>query len=697
MDRRNFLKTVGTGAVALTLPAASRPSAGPLSSEQIETRVKELLSRMTLDEKIKQMSGEVLGNVVHMAVGYGKYNTVNTPANRRLGIPGIRFIDGPRGVNLKGSTCFPVSMARGATWDPKLEARVGEAMGYEARARGANFYGGVCINLVRHPSWGRSQETFGEDPLLLGRMGSAMLTGLQHHVMACTKHFAANSIDRSRHFVNVTMAERTLREIYLPHFKMCVDAGTAAVMSAYNNLNGYLCGHNRHLLREILKDDWKFQGMVISDFGLGVKDTVAAATAGLDVEMPSTMHYGPKLKQAVRAGKVPEAAIDEAVTRILRQKLRFSHLEDRAGYERNMIAGTEHAALAREVAAKGMVLLKNQGSLLPLSRKEIKTLAVIGELADTANIGDHGSSTVRPPYVITPLAGIKAKAEGLQIIFDSGENLASAQKAAKEADAAVVVVGCTDKNEGEGYDRLRLNLSEHHEQLLQAVAEANPRCVAVVEAGGAVIMENWKDRVPAILLAWYPGMEGGTALAQILFGEVNPSGKLPLTFPRSPDQLPFFDNTAKEIEYGYYHGYRLADQKGFEPAFPFGFGLSYTRYQYSNLRLDRKAIGKDGSVKVQVDVTNAGPVAGEETVQLYVGYRGSQVDRPVKDLKAFSRVALEPGQTQTLSLELKAKDLAYYNEQTGSWQIEEIQYPVFVGPASRAQDFLSDAFLVKGA
>ena len=698
MDRRNFFKTVGTGAMVLTVPGALRSGASALGQDQIESRVKELLSRMTLDEKIQQMSGEVLGNIVHMAAGYGKYDTVNTPANSRLGLPGIRFIDGPRGVNLEGSTCFPVSMARGATWDPDLETRVGEAMGYEARARGANFYGGVCINLVRHPSWGRSQESFGEDPYLLGRMGSGMLTGLQHHVMACAKHFAGNSIDKSRHFVNVRMDERTLREVYLPHFKMCVDAGAASVMSAYNNLNGYLCGHNQHLLREILKGDWGFQGFVISDFVLGVKDTVAAAAAGLDIEMPSTMHYGRKLKQAVRAGKVPESAIDEAATRILRQKLRFSHLEDRGGYDRRKIAGPEHAALAREVAQKGMVLLKNEGPLLPFEREKIKTLAVLGELAATANIGDKGSSTVRPPYVITPLSGIQAKAgDGTKVVYDSGQNLGAARKAAREADAVIVVVGCTYADEGEGHDRLRLSLSDRHEQLIQAAAEANPRCVVVVEGGSAIIMENWKDRVPAILMAWYPGMEGGAALAEILFGEVNPSGKLPLTFPKSPDQLPFFSNTAREIEYGYYHGYRLADKKGFEPAFPFGFGLSYTRYQYSNLKLSSKEIGKEGRLEVKVEVTNLGKRAGQEVVQLYVGYPGSKVDRPVKELKAFGRLALAPGETKTLALEVKARDLAFYNIEQGAFEIEELQYPIYVGSSSRAKDMLTETFRVSGA
>ncbi|HUT55787.1 MAG TPA: glycoside hydrolase family 3 C-terminal domain-containing protein [bacterium] len=695
MDRRDFLKTAGVGAAVAAAPGAMWAKTAALGRDEIEERVRELLGKMSLSEKIKQMSGNVIANTIHFAQGYGKVHTVNTPDNKRLGIPGIRFIDGPRGINIEGSTCFPVAMARGASWDLDLMRRVGGAMGYEARAWGANYFGGVCINVLRHPSWGRSQETFGEDPHHLGVLGVAETKGLQDHVMACAKHFTANSIDLSRHYVDVRMDERTLREVYLPHYKMCVDAGVASFMSAYNQLNGELCGHNHHLLTDILKNEWGFPGFVVSDFTLGVKATVPAAKAGLDVEMPSTMYYGPRLKAAVKQGKAPLAAIDQAVTRILREKLRFIHLED-AAYDRKKIAGPEHVALAREAAEKSIVLLKNESGALPL-QDGIKSIAVLGELADTGNIGDHGSSVVRPPYVITALAGIRQRAGAIKVMYEAGADPAAAEKAAAGADAVIVVAGCDYRDEGEGFDRVRLSLSDRHEKLVRIAAGANPRAVVVLEGGGAITMEGWRDKVPAIVMAWYPGMEGGTAIAGVLFGDVNPSGKLPAAWPESADQLFPFDNKAKTVQYDRYHGYRWFDKKGLEPAFPFGHGLSYTQYKYSNLRLDRERIGPDGKVTASVDVTNTGGRDGEEIVQLYVGAPGSKVDRAIKELKAFTKIKLAAGDTKTVSLQVSAKDLAYFNQDTNAWEIEPLEYRILVGPSSRAEDLMGAGFKISGA
>jgi len=526
--------------------------------------------------------------------------------------------------------------------------------------------------------------------------------------MACAKHFAANSIEISRFYVNVVMDERTLREIYLPHFQACVDAGVASVMSAYNDLNGYLCSENQHLLRDILKADWGFQGFVISDWSQGTENAVAAAKGGLDVEMPTGEHLGAALKRAVKAGKVSEAVINEAVTRIVRQKLKFLAgdtigMASPPGYDRSKVAGREHADVALEVARKGIVLLKNEKSLLPLDRNRIRKLAVVGGLADVGNIGDKGSSMVTPPYVITPLQGIQAKVgKSLEVIHESGKNLGKAEQAAKAADAVVIVVGLTSEDEGEGGyiygDRSSLNLHKKDEKLIRAVVEANPRCIVVMEGGASITGEAWQDKVPAILMAWYPGMEGGTALAEILFGEVNPSGKLPCVFPKSMADLPRFQPRARKVHYDSYHGYRYQDRKGLEPAFPYGFGLSYTTYQYSNLRLDQKTVGPSGKLAVQADVTNTGSRAGEEVVQLYVGYQGSKVDRPIKDLKGFTRVELEPGQTKTVTLELPARALAYYDVDKKAWVVEETEYAVLVGPSARAEDLkLRDNFRIAGA
>ena len=668
-----------------------------------EKRIRELLSRMSLKDKIGQMSA--CTRLTRQAVMLVRYNlwTFDAGKNKRLGIPALKFTDGPRGVVMGNSTCFPVSMARGATWDAELEERVGEAIGYEARAYGANLYGGVCINLLRHPGWGRAQETFGEDPHHLGVMGVALIKGVQKHLMACAKHFACNSIEESRFFVSVKIDERTLREIYLPHFKKCVDAGVASIMSAYNRVNGEYCGQNRHLLTEILKQEWGFDGFVESDFIWGLRDGKAGANAGLDVEMPLRRFYGRNLYKLVLRGEVSEKQIDDSALRILRQKDRFSRV-GLDSYDRSKIAGKEHTALALEVARKSIVLLKNENETLPFSRNKIKTIAVIGKLANRPNIGDIGSSRVRPPYVITPLAGIKNRAgQGIEVVYDAGKNVKSAKQTAKKADAVIIVAGLTWRDEGEflpvpffkiGGDRLNLGLPKDQEELILEVADENKNCVVVLEGGSAVTMEKWKNKVPAILMAFYPGMEGGNAIADIIFGDFNPCAKLPIVFPKSQDQLPHFDNRAKEIEYRYYHGYRLFDKNNFEPAFPFGFGLSYTRYNYSNLRLDKKQITKSEKIVASVDVTNTGKMAGEEIVQLYIGYNGSKVDRPVKELKAFGKIALNPGETKTISLEVRAEDLAYYDVCRKTWEIEEIEYLVYVGASSRARDLLRANFKI---
>ncbi len=670
--------------------------------EDDKKRARELVSKMTLNEKVKQMAGKPFIYGVPHIPGYGRYATFNTPPVKRLGMPGIRFIDGPRGVNLMGSTAFPVAMGRGATWDRKLEERVSNVMGYEARAGGANFSGAVCINVLRHPSWGRAQETFGEDPYHIGCMAVSMLTGLQNHVMACAKHFAANSIEESRFFVDVKMDERTLREVYLPHFKMCVDAGVASIMSAYNKLNGKWCSHSPHLLKKILKEEWGFQGFVISDFIWAVKNATGAVNAGLDIEMPFTLHFGKKLKKAVQQGKVPEEAVDEAVTRIFQQQLRFSRLKT-GNYNKQNVAGPEHTTLARETAQKGMVLLKNENTILPLDQKKIKKIAVLGKLADMANLGDKGSSSVRPPYVITPLQGIRNRAGStIEVMYDNGKNLSLAEQIARDADVVVVIAGFTHKEEGEyikeiriGGDRVSLDLLKRDKKLISAVSKVNKNCIVALESGTAITMESWIDSIPAVLMIWYPGMEGGNALSNILFGDVNPSGKLPINFPRSVNQLFRFDNKAKEVEYHRYHGYRYFDKLGHDPLFYFGYGLSYTTYRYDKLTLDKNTIKKDEEIEITVHVTNTGEMAGEEIVQIYISYSGSCVDRPKKDLKGFGRLALNPGETGKFTCRIKAEDLAYYDTEKASWVVEEIEYKILAGASSRKEDLnLSDSFNV---
>ena len=675
-----------------------------LSDGQIEEKAKQILSIMTLEEKIHQMAGDDT-----LTEGGPKmqkrYNAEPIPAgeDKKLGIPGVLFSDGPRGCVIGSSTCFPVSMARGASWDLELEEKIGEVIGIEAKTHGANYFGGVCINLLRHPAWGRAQETYGEDTYHLGAFGVALLKGVQKHIMACAKHYACNSIENTRFEVDVSIDERTLREVYLPHFKKCVDAGVTSIMNAYNKVNGKYCGHNPHLLLDILKDDWNFKGFVITDFVRGIRNGALAVEAGVDIEMPFQWRMAPnKLKGYLKNGRISEEQINEAVLRILRQKIKFAYKGDPKFYNKEKIACKEHTEIALETARKSIVLLKNEDSLLPLNRNEIKKIVIFGELANTPNIGDHGSSRVYPPYVITPLEGIKnIVGNTINIIFNEGKDLEIVKRLANNSDVSIIVAGYGHQDEGEGSgtrertgDRKSLRLHEKDEKLIMAAASVNENCIVVLEGGGPIITESWRNKISAILMSWYPGMEGGTALGEILFGDINPSAKLPAVFPKSEDQLPYFDATTTSIEYGYYHGYKLMDKEGYDPAFPFGYGLSYTTYSYENLRIDKNIIDVDGEIQISIDVSNTGNMEGEEIVQMYIGYKNPSIDRPVKDLKGFTRVLLTPGDIKTLNLNLKATDLAYYDIDKNEWVTEKIEYIVYVGPSSRKEDLLTTTFNV---
>jgi beta-glucosidase len=668
-----------------------------LSDQEIEQKAKDILSLMTIREKVWQMVGDM--------PAMSRYNQVPIPSgvDKAIGIPGILFSDGPRGVVVGNSTCFPVSMARGATWDLDLEERIGNVIGIEAKAQGANYFGGVCINLLRHPAWGRAQETYGEDTFHLGAFGVALINGVQKHIMACAKHYACNSMENVRFEVDVNIDERTLREVYLWHFKKCVEAGVASIMNAYNKVNGKYCGHNPHLLREILKHDWKFKGFVITDFVQGIYDGIKAVNAGVDIEMPIAFHMRPKkMLRFLEREDISIDQIDEAVLRILRQKLKFAHEGDPSTYNKDKIVCEEHVQLALEAARKGIVLLKNKENILPLNRKDVKKIAVIGKLADTSNIGDNGSSRVFPPYVITPLAGIKKSAgNNIEILYNDAEKIEEVKKLAHQVDIVVIVVGYTGIDEGEflpnplsGGDRDSLRLHEEDEELIVKIASENENCIVILEGGSSIITEAWKDKVSAILMAWYPGMEGGTAIGEVLFGDLNPSGKLPVVFPKSEEQLPFFDKHAKSMDYGYYHGYKLMDKNGHIPAFPFGFGLSYTTYSYENVRLNKEDMNIDGEIEISVDITNTGNMAGVEIAQLYVGYKNSAVDRPVKDLKGFGKVSLKPAETKTMSIKLKAKDLAYYDVNLKRWVVEKIEYIAYIGSSSREEELIKVNFKI---
>lgn len=685
-------------------PSPWMPATG-CDDREIDALVGRVLAELTLDEKVAMMSGRGFFDALaedDRIWGARPYRAGG--GIERLGIPPLLFTDGPRGVTRVGSTCFPCTMARGATFDAALERRVGEVMGIEARAQDCSFSGAVCINLLRHPAWGRAQETYGEDPWHLGVMGAAMGTGIQaHNVIATVKHFALNSMENARFKVNVTADVRALHEVYLPHFKHCIDAGIATVMTAYNKVNGEFCGQSRALLTDVLRREWGFRGFVHSDWVRGVHKVYGAA-AGLDVENPEPLIFGEKLVAAVEAGTVEPEVIDQACRRILTTQFRFAAAEDPLpAYPKELIAQESHRALAREVAEKCAVLLENDG-VLPLGRDKVRRLAVLGSLADMENTGDNGSSRVRAPYVVTPLQGLRAFLGEEAVTYANGEDLDAARQVARDADAVVVVAGYTAREEGEyiigdialgadgkpgrpsiskepiGGDRLSLGLPEAQVALIRAAVASGRPVVVVLVAGSAVLVEEWREDAGAILMSFYAGMEGGHALARLLFGEVSPSGKLPFTVARDAADYPFFDRDADAIEYGRWHGYTKFDRERIAPRYAFGHGLSYARFAYRGL----KARVQGGAIEISVAVRNDGDMAAEEVVQCYVGAPGREAEQPVKLLRAFGRVALAPGETKVIQLAVAIDSLCWRDPATHGWRLEGGEYRVLVGGASDA-------------
>jgi beta-glucosidase len=520
-------------------------------------------------------------------------------------------------------------------------------------------------------------------------MAVAFVRGVQEYVLANPKHYAVNSIEDTRFNLDVTVDERTLREIYLPHFRAAVlEGGAASVMSAYNSVNGQFCGENEQLLKQILKTDWGFDGFVLSDWIFGTQTTLGSALNGLDLEMPIAMVYGEPLLQAIQNGEVPESVIDDAVRRMVRKKLQHG-LDQPSGLDESVLASEEHLALAREASVKGSVLLKNESDSLPLDSSALSRIAVVGLLADMPNTGDDGSSDTRPAFVVTPLQGIQ-EAVGNQVTVEHvGKDVLEPEDIAvvEAADAVIVVTGLTAEDEGEGLisagDRLNLALSEERVSLIRDAAEANDRTIVVLEGGGAITMGDWLPDIEALLMAWYPGQMGGHAVADLLFGEANPSGKLPITFPTGLDQLPPFDNVSLEVAYDYFHGYRYLDRNDATPEFPFGFGLSYTTFTIGGLTASQAQATAGDVVRFSIDVTNSGTVAGAEVIQLYVTYPGSAVERSDRDLKGFAKVALEPGETQTVEIAVPVNSLAYYDVAAAAWTLEGLAHEVHVGTSSR--------------
>ena len=690
----------------------------PAPGLDVAATVDAILAEATLREKVAMMSGRGFFSDYREDGGVWGARPYRAGSGiERLGVPPLYFTDGPRGVARGQSTCFPCTMARGASFDTDLERRIGEAMSLEIRAQGCTLSGAVCVNLLRHPAWGRAQETYGEDPHHLGAMGAALGQGLQtHNVIATVKHFALNSIENARFTVDVTIDERVLHEIYLPHFKTILDAGISSVMSAYNKVNGEYCGQDRVLLTDILRGEWGFDGFVHSDWIMGVYKPYGAS-AGLDIENPEPLVFGDKLIAAVEAGHVEPRVIDTACRRILTTQYRFACADDPLpNYPMALVACEAHVTLAREAAEKSAVLLANDG-VLPLDATKIARLAVLGRLAALENTGDNGSSRVRAPHVVTVLDGLTAWLGADRIVTGDESDLNAAQAAAAEADAVVVVVGYTAEEEGEfipgdltlgqegslvpddahipaavkaarrprpnsiGGDRSELDLPQAQVDLIAAAAASGKPVLVVIVAGSAVMVEGWHTQANAILQTFYSGMEGGTALARLLSGAVVPSGRLPFTVARNAADYPFFDRNATAITYDRWHGYAKFTREELTPRYAFGHGLSYTGFSYRAAQA--RVVGD--TIHASVAVTNTGAQAADTVVLAFVVPPESGVERWPEALAAFARVTPTPGETRIATFEIPVASLRTRDAATHRWVLQHGRYCLRFGdPAAGA-------------
>ena len=653
------------------------------------SKAKSLVAEMSLKEKALLLSGN----------GWWQTHAVD-----RLGIPAISMSDGPHGVRkVEGgglptslaSTCFPTASALASSWDTELIRDVGIALAEECQAQDVQILLGPGVNMKRSPLGGRNFEYFSEDPVLAGKMGAAYIQGVQSRgVGASLKHYAANNQEFERMVTSSNVDERTLYEVYLPAFEIAVkEAQPWSVMAAYNPVNHVFATENSRLLQEILRAQWGFKGFVVSDWG-ALHDGVAAVGAGLSLEMPgSGAHHRDKVVEAVCAGRLPVDKVDEVVVPLLAVILKAKdYRRDGATFD---IA--EHDSLAKRAAAESLVLLKNAGNLLPLDIRQTKSIAVVGAFARNPRYQGAGSSQVNPIRVSAAYDElIKRLGKGIAVHYAAGYNeagtttddlIAEAVQKAKTAEVAVLFVGLPGSYECEGIDRSSLDLPGGHNQLIEAVS-AIQRNVAVVLMNGAAVTMPWVDRVPAIVEAWLSGQAGGGAIADVLTGHVNPCGKLSETFPARLEDTPAYpDFPARNRESNYgegvFIGYRYYDARKRVPLFPFGFGLSYTTFSYSDLRVTQAVVDDRLSVSLRVTIRNNGRVDGKEIVQLYVREQQPKVVRPEKELKAFAKITLQAGEEKTVSFQLEERDFAYYDVLHHEWVVNPGKFEILVGASSQ--------------
>ncbi|MCB9259963.1 MAG: glycoside hydrolase family 3 C-terminal domain-containing protein [Ignavibacteriales bacterium] len=688
-------------------------------SNDFTLKVEKILSQLSLDEKISLLHGN------------SKFTISGV---KRLGIPEWKMSDGPHGVREEinrdnwepanwendYSTYLPTATALAATWNADLAYKFGVVLGREARARDKDVILGPGVNIHRTPLCGRNFEYFSEDPYFSGVMSVPYIKGVQEQdVAACVKHFALNNQEYERFFVNVIIDERTLREIYLPAFDAAINEGKAiSVMSAYNKVDGKWCSENPELLNNILKNEWKFDGVVISDWN-GTHSTIEAANAGLDIEMGTEVEeyknyfFADKLKQAVIDGEVDIQTIDGKVKRILTAMFKTKVFDtNRSKGELITIANFK---VAKKVAEEAVVLLKNEKNTLPFNSKNLKTIAVIGENAIAKHAAGGGSSGIKTKYEITPLEGLQNKLnDEINIVFaqgymattifdwqkgviDTGESVIEksielrneAIEIAKNADVVIIFAGLNHHFDNESVDRENMNLPYNQDELIKEVVKVNPNTVVVLISGSPVDITEWVDETPAIIQGWYAGSEAGNVFADVLFGDVNPSGKLPFTFPKKLEDSPAHvfgeypgENSTVKYKEGIFVGYRYFDTFDVKPQFAFGHGLSYTNFQYNKVNLNKDQINEEENLNITIQIENVGNVSGNEIIQLYIEDIESSVKRPKKELKGFKKVLLKKGEVKEIEFQVNKKMLSFYDVNNKSWKAEPGKFRLHIGSAS---------------
>jgi len=655
----------------------------------VEARVDDLLRRLTPPEKLTLLAEDSIFSPL----------TLQMPPIPRLNIPVMHVTDSSQGLRGATSTAFPVESVMAATWNPALIGQVGASVGQEAKAYGNQLVYGPCVNIHRSPQDGRNFESFSEDPFLTARLGVRYIQGMQSQgVAACVKHFACNNQETFRHFVSVHVDDRSLHEIYLPAFQAAAQEAHAwSLMTALNQINGVYAAESRPLLTGLLKQRWGWDGAVFGDWG-AIHDAVAAANAGTDIEVPKPMVFTTAaLGAALKSGAVTQTVVDGKVRRILRLMVRTGLLDGSPPPGLAAVNSPAHQALARKVAQQGIVLLKNANGLLPLDRAKLKSIAVIGPNAADTQLGGRWSADVHPAYQVGVLDGIRKHVTGAVTVgFAQGcprtlpgtpAALAEAAALAAKSDVAVVVVGMDNNYEGEELDPPNLNLPGDQDKLIQAIAAANKNTIVVLNNGTSVLMKAWLTQVSGLVDMGYAGQEMGNALADILFGDINPSGRLPDTLAARREDYSDWENYPGRkgiVRYaeGVYVGYRHFNHAQVLPLFPFGFGLSYTTFQYRGLRVPAR-LARAGVATVRVRVKNTGTRAGDEVVQLYVGAVAPNVDRPVRELKGFRRISLRPGEETLVSFTLNARAFSYWDSARQGWRAEPGRYSVELGSSSR--------------